>query len=617
MEISNLQDYFTGRKKRLSYTDSVVSYQYLRFHFDGPERTNTALNYNNNSNYQDGRSPRDYVMDLVMAELIHNRRPSETAEIWEYRKTIFECITKEVTSSVLRSLTKIKRSSDWSIKYDKEKAVASIADDETLEQYCEYKFPLHYKSVTNWAFSILLKNLLIDPNAVCLVMPLNPNDKANEYLKPYPIIFNSNQVFEYKYDEYAVLLSVEKTEDGGNIFLVVTEDDIQKWEQKGNTADYENTDTYIHGLGEMPCFRLPGVFKKAYSSDYCNESHISPMLPSLNEAVREYSDLQAEVVMHVFSEKWEMASQKCEECFDPTLGFSSGKIGKGKKAVTCQKCNGTGLMGAAPYKKTVLAIPKLDQQAIPIPPAGYIQKQIDIVKVQDERVAQHKYNALATVNMQFLADSPLNQSGKAKEVDKDELNNFIYAISEDIVKAMDQIYFFINEYRYKEIVPNEKSRREQLPIIPVPEKFDLLSSSYLIEEIKGSRDAGANEVTLMAFEIDFCSKKFYNQPEVKNELTLVFKLDPLPAKSEDEKLAVKQGSGCTELDYIISCNIVPFVRKAMDEDNEFFNKQFAEQRKKMEEYGQEKLNDNSLKQKAMLDAKIAGSQALPDFSYGN
>ncbi len=604
-----LHDYFTGRKKRLSFTDSVTSYEYLRFHFDGPERRTAAVNYNN---YTDGKSPRDYVMDIVMAELIHNRRPSETVEIWEYRKTIFECITKEVTSAVLRSLTKIKRSSDWSIKYTKEKATAQIADSETLEQYCEYKFPMHYESVTNWAFAILLKNLLIDPNAVCLVMPLNTDvddaakKKSNEYRKPYPIVFNSNQVYEYIYDEVAVLLTVEKTEKNGNVFLVVTPEQIERWEQKGNSADYENTDTYMHGLGQMPCFRLPGVFKKAYSSDYCNESHISPMLPSLNEAVREYSDLQAEVVMHVFSEKWEMASQKCEECFDPTLGMATGKIGKGKKAVTCQKCNGTGLMGSAPYKKTVLRLAKLDEQQVPIPPAGYIQKQIDIVKVQDERVSNHKYNALATINMQFLADSPLNQSGKAKEVDKDELNNFIYAIAEDIVKAMDRIYYLINEYRYKDIVPNEKQRIEQLPTIPVPEKFDLLSSSYLIEEIKGSRDAGANEVTLMAFEIDFCSKKFYNQPEVKNELTLVFKLDPLPAKSEDEKLAVKQGMGCTELDYVISCNIVPFVRQAMDEDKEFFNKKYPEQRKKMEEYGNVKLKANSMKSKAQAAAEIGG-----------
>jgi hypothetical protein len=604
-----LADYFTGRKKRLSYNDSVVSYQYLRFHFDGPERVNGILNYNN----ADGQSPRDYVMDIVMAELIHNRRPSETIEIWEYRKSIFECITKEVTSSVLRSLTKIKRSSDWSIKYDKE-APPSIADDETLEQYCEYKFPMHYESVTNWAFSILLKNLLIDPNAVCLVMPLNQEVESKEYRKPYPLIFNSNQVYEYIYDKVAVLLTVEKTEKNGNIFLVITPEFIEKWEQKGNTADYELTDSYAHGLEKMPCFRLPGVFKKAYSSDYSNESHISPMLPALNEAVRVYSDFQAEVVMHVFSETVEYASQKCEECFDPVLGMSTGKTkGNGKKLIQCQKCNGTGLMGAAPYKKTVLRNPKLDEQPIPTPGKWYIEKNNGIVDKLMEIVKGAKFDALATINMQFLADTPLSQSGKAKEVDKDELNNFIYAIAEDIVKAMDRIYYLINEYRYKDIITSEKLRIEQLPTIPVPEKFDLLSSSYLIDEMKGAKDAGTNEITRIAFELDFCSKKFYNQPEVRNELSLVFKLDPLPAKSEDEKLAVKQGMGCTELDYIISSNIVPFVRQAMDEDKDFFNKKFPEQRQKMEEYGQKKLDTNSLKQKALEEA----TKSLPNFTPGN
>lgn len=605
MEYYQLKDYFNGKQRRLSYDDSVCAYEFLRFHFDGPDRRSVTGYDENNSSATGQRkySGRDIAMDAVMATLIHNRRPSETSEIWSYRKEIFECITKEATSAVLRSLTKIKRSSDWSIKYP-ETTPPSVAKDETLFSYCEERFPMQQRSVTNWAFAILLKNLLIDPNAVCMVAPLNYKVEANEYLKPYPIIFNSNQVYEFIHDELAVFLTVEKTEKGGNVFLVVTEEEIQRWEQDDKGADYIQKDTYVHGLGELPCFRLPGIFRKSYSTDYMNESHLAPMVPRLNEAVREYSDMQAEVVQHVFSEKWEMVSQKCEECYNPTLGTSSGYIkqGKSKNFIQCQKCNGTGLMGAAPYKKIQIRPAKLDEAQTPIPPAGYIQKNIDIVKVQNERIDAHIYKALASINMQYLADTPLNQSGTAKEVDRDELNNFIYAIAEDVVKVMDQVYFLINEYRYKEIIPNKTARREQLPIIPVPQKFDLLSSSYLLEELKGIRDAGASELTIIAYETDFCSKKFYDQPEVKDKLILIYSLDPLPAKSEDEKLAILTGGGCTDLDYIISSNIVPFVSMAQYEHKDFMNMELPKQKEIIAAYAQPIYKANSMKEKALATA---------------
>ncbi len=570
-----LRPYFTGNKKHLAYRDSVNLFDELRIHANGEMPVN----------------------------LIQTRRPSETEEIFEYRRQIYEPVTMEPLSSIIRSLSKIRRSSDWTIKYDRSKVSASIADDETLEQYCEYNFPMH-TSLTNWAFSILLKNLLIDPNAVILVAPRDTDVAPNQYLQPYPTIFNSNQVYEYIFNEVAVLLSVEKTDKNGNVFIVVTPQEIQRWEQDGLSTNYINTDNYLHGLDEMPVFRIEGIFKKAYSNDILFESHIQPIVPRLNEAAREYNDMQAEVVQHIFSEKWEFATQKCEECLDPMTGVSTGRVksGNGKRMVTCTKCNGTGMISTGPFRKIVLRSAKESngETATPIPPAGYIQKQIDIVQLQDARIDKHIYKALSAVNMQFLAQSPLNQSGTAKEVDKDELNNFIYAIAEDIVKTLDKIYYFTNEFRYLKIIPSPKLRAQQLPVIPVPEKFDILSTSYLVDEMQKCHDSKVSSVILTAYEIDFCNKKFYTNPAVRDELEAIFKLDPLPATNDDEKFVRKQGGGITDVDYVISCNISRFVRQALFEDPNFYTKHWDQQRAKMEEYAQKVIDTNALKPKTAL-----------------
>ena len=584
---ANLSDYFNNKKKRPCYKDAKTIYDSLRIHFNG-----------------------EFPGDLLMA-----RRPSEGDAIFEYRKRIYSPITKEACAPIITSLSKIKRSSDYSIKYDKATFDTGIATGESLEDYCEYKFPHQYGSVTNWIFSVLLKNILIDPNAVVFIQPLDFEVEKSDYLKPYPVIYNSDQVYEFIHEQLAVLLSIEKTEKGGNVFYVITDEVIQRWEQVNTSADYTLVSENKHGLLSMPCFRLSGVFKKSFGTDYVVESRISSIVPRLDEAAREYSDLHAEVVQHIFSERWEYATQKCNVCdgsgstlFASTSG--KAKSGVGQKLVTCQKCNGVGVTGAAPYKKTVLRMANaaLGESQTPTPPAGYVEKQIDIAQLQDSRVDKHIFKALSTINMQFLAQTPLNQSGKAKEVDKDELNNFIYSIAEDVIKAEDLVYYFVNEYRYRVIVPNEAKRKKMLPSIPVPEKFDILSSSYMLDDIANGKNAGLNAVTMMAFEVDFVQKRFYDRPEARDMLQLVFDLDPLPAINEDEKLARLQGGGILELSYIISCNILPFIRQALDENEDFFDLPRKEQLAKMVEYAKPIQEANSLAEKAQLALQTAAAQ---------
>ena len=50
-------------------------------------------------------------------KLLYERRPNEPDEVLEYRKKIFSAKTKPVFSKVFSSLQKIRRSSDWSIRF--------------------------------------------------------------------------------------------------------------------------------------------------------------------------------------------------------------------------------------------------------------------------------------------------------------------------------------------------------------------------------------------------------------------------------------------------------------------------------------------------------------------
>lgn len=531
--------------------------------------------------HADGETPK---------ELIEERRPSEPEEVKKYRCKIYKPITRTPVNKVITSLSKIRRSPDWQINYKQDAVPPQVATGESLQDYCELNYP-NYTSLTNWAFSDLLKRYLLDANAVVAVMPQsNPATiAANEYIKPVARIFPSTHVFRYIPGEYAVLLSSEvvtyssaqgrNTYMDGQVFYEIDKTKITRWEQASKASNFVEAWTYVHNFGSMPAFKVPGLFLKEANNDIVNESRIATMVPSLDEAVREYSDLQAEIVQHIFSEKFIYTNTECPTC------RGNGQVMKDGAPCTCEACHGVGsVRSTQQYGLHLISPTKVGEGTIPMPPIGYVQKQTEIAVLQDTRVRNHIYDALSAINMEFLADTPLSQSGTAKEVDRDELNNFVSGVAEDVVQILDKVYFYTNEYRYSLIVSDKNKRREMLPAIPVPERFDLLSASQIMNELKSAKEAGVNPVVVRSLEVDLTKKKFNADPEKAEFLELTYKLDPCPGNTEDEKMSKLENGGITEIAYIISSNITPFVQQAVYEDDDFYNKKLPDQMKVMEEY---------------------------------
>ena len=115
--------------------------------------------------------------------LIGERRPGESDTIKKYREAIYKSKTKGAFGKVLTELGKIRKAEGWYVKYD-EKSLTSGREGERLNDYCEKNFPLDFNSVTNWAFNVLLKNYVVDPNSVILVMPLEQTVEEADYYKP-------------------------------------------------------------------------------------------------------------------------------------------------------------------------------------------------------------------------------------------------------------------------------------------------------------------------------------------------------------------------------------------------------------------------------------------------
>lgn len=542
--------------------------------------------------HADGRLPEKIILE---------RRPNESEAIKKYRAKIYEPITKTTVGKVFTSLEKIRRSPDWDIRYNTE-VPKRITESETLHNYCELNYPLH-TSLTNWAFSVLLRRYLIDANGIVAIIPQSIPESNTEYVKPVAEFFDSDQVVDYAEGEYVVLRSRDtstytshngtRVNTQGAIYYIITCNEFVRYEQI-NSKQLSAVATYRHNIGRLPAFKAGGVFYARKNNDTIYESRIAAMVPSLDEAVREYSDLQAEILQHIHSEKYAFANAECPECNGTGRVFKKDENGNDIGHEVCKRCNGSGsVLNVSPYGMFTITPAKFGESAIPTPPMGYVQKSTEIAKFSDEHVRQHKYDALAAINMEFLAETPLSQSGVAKQYDKDELNNFVNAIAEDIVRILDSVYYFINEYRYKIIVPNDELRRAMVPAINVPATFDIITASAILQNVKTAREAQLNPAIMRELEVEYAKKQFNTNQDIAKTMTAIYDLDPLYGLTEDTKMTMKANGGITAEDYIISCNIIQFVRRATRENKEFLRNTYDQQMAVMRKYAEEvsKKND--------------------------
>lgn len=572
----------------VDYLKKVIQNRYPNYKINKDIADELLVHYN-------GKMPED---------IIEKRRPNETDEVKKYRKTIYVPITKNPISKVLTSLQKIRRSKDWNIVY-KNEVPANVRDGESLEDYCEVNYP-GFTSLTNWAFSELLGQYLLDPNAIIAVVLKKKQSNEADYEEPVIEIFPSENIIDYIEDELLIVKSRDvvpytspagrNTYNDGEIYYAITPEKIVRFEQTAKNMQFDVTLDFVHHIGELPITKTGGVFKHRLNNETIYESRIAGMVPHLKEAAREYSDLQAEVVQHIHSEKYYYTTTDCKHC------KGGGYIYDGK---VCEKCNGTGMTQAISSYGQYL-IKQKELGTVPQPPIGYIQKDTSIAKLQDERVDKHIYKALASINMEFLTETPLNQSGLAKEVDKDELNNFVNSIAEDIVRIMDLMYRYICDYRYKLSISDADKRYAMLPIITVPERFDLLGSDYMVAEIKTAKDAGLNPIIVKNMEIEYLRKRYNANPETADELEAVYAIDPLPGVSEDDKLTILNNGGISDEDYFVSCNIVQLVRKAKLEKKDFFSMKIPEKQSVIYEYVSEMMKKMSAKESVTVPEAVDG-----------
>ncbi len=119
---------------------------------------------------------------------------------------------------------------------------------------------------------------------------------------------------------------------------------------------------------------------------------------------------------------------------------------------------------------------------------------------------------------------------------------------------------------------------EMLPMIAVPEKYDILSTKYFDEQLTSAKGNKLNPAILNAMEVAYATKAFNNDLDIAEHVGMILKLDPLAGIAEDDKMSRLSNGGILLLDYIVSSNINKFVDVATEKNTGFADMDVTRQR---------------------------------------
>lgn len=535
-----------------------------------------------------------HVYGSKPAKLLEKTRPREENEIKEYRLASYQPITKPICKKALNVVYKIFSPNLYSIRFPEDSAKGK-----QLKEYTETQYPI-FRSVVNYVANFLLKKTIADPNAVIIIQPSNYLLKGTEYVKPIATCYSSKDVHWMELNEWVLLYdSTEKTTDGKQYYKYTWVDKqiVAKLILQINSNNellVTVTDQYAHGGETAPFWCLGGEFSDVESLLY--ESFFFDAVPFWNKAIDEDSDVDGAYRMHLWPQKWEVTDE-CEYVEDSLYPCQGGYIfnqAKGSKH-KCPNCQGSGFKSAkGPYETHLVNKDRfvnpdgaLNLQV----PFGYVTVPTDATKMLEEKVDRNLKQGLKALNMDVMDEIGLNQSGKAKEMDRTELNHMLQKIADTFFEIhIHNIYYWFAKYMFIADDPEKI-----MPEISKPTQFDIYTTSELTANLTTAKTAKVSPVYVRTKQMEIQNREYQTNPTLLNYMNLVTALDPFAEVSRDE-IGMMMFGGTAKLEHIvIHDNIMLFVERAMLENPKFSEKPKLEQMAVLEKYAAEVITANKVK----------------------
>jgi hypothetical protein len=532
-------------------------------------------------------------------ELLRHNHPGEEEWAKAYRKHRWTAVSMMVTGRIKTTLSKIQQADDFRIKINDDPAMTGIIAENSFKKYLFEDQP-KFKSLEAWAFQIFLDTYLKDANAVVVVLPdlskfcYSGNPEDIDWSRPYPQIYESEDI-HYHTESGCIVRVKDYKGPGADGF-------IKKWDQflaiskeglvlcrayREYVADENAFKAFPveYQFEKLPVFVAGNVLYELEQGQPVYESVLQPCVPALNEMIYRHSEIIVNWALHGNPQRWQVVGKRCKTC------NGTGKIEDRKTSTiaTCRTCNGSGCgeSEGSPFKVIEVNIQQPNAlnpnvANVPVPPAGYVERDTKALEAQQKDIDEQAYKALAAVGLELLAQVPAAQSGIAKQYDRKEINTFFFKVAVQIETIMIQVAEaeFYQRYNALGIYPllTPERKMEAMPKITIPSDFDILTIEIVGEQLKKAKDGKFSPVITYGLESDYVQKLYGEDSYQLYILKMLNIHDPLPFLTVNEKTVLKESGGCTEEDYILSNYLPSFIAEMTYSDPNWKKKPMEEQR---------------------------------------
>jgi hypothetical protein len=510
-------------------------------------------------------------------------RPGEDEWMKRARKRLWSNPTKLGLERVVVLLNKIRQADDFRIIWNSiEETETGIANADNFKDYLEKNLPV-YGSLENWLFQGFQKMYLSDPNSVCWIGPKIEDIVLGNPINPFPQFIESEKIFDIT-DEYVIWeIEKENTDKSKHKRFFHGLDSVNFYEIEyiAETNDAKPMVSFIAYpiFTDIPFKTVGSVLYEIEDSKKIFDSILTPALAEWDQALRRSDDDNVNWVKCANPLTYRYSSGSCKTC------KGTGKVPFKNTFNTCGTCNGNGEAAStsSPFNEIVVTIPKrtvTDDNStlgtIPSPPAGIIERPIDVIKAFGEEVDRRIRNGLKSLGLEFLWEVPLSVSGDSKKQDKKEAHTFLYQTAVWYVYfyewAAKQLY--IQKYKGLENALTAERIANNLPKISVPTDFDIYSADEIAMYLERAKKNEFAPEIIQGLEMDLLIKQYGEGSQYVHRAKIRNTLDPLPNRTFEE-IALGVESGFIDMqDAILHNKLSFFTNLLLNKDKNWFEKDF-------------------------------------------
>ena len=524
-------------------------------------------------------------------QLLGHTFPNETKPEMEYRKKSFQPVTEPYWKKAIRSLNRIWSEQNFTVKW---------GESEDVSEYFLKELPI-YKNIFSYFKQVVTANKINDPNAVLAIdfdLPVKQLAEGEliiddtQQIAPYPVIYCAEDVIFFESGAFCLAMSEEKSvvDYGGKkvkagyvLYLYDTEN-IYRIIQVGKKIDYtfESTLYYTHNLGDVPCWKLKGTPEETIDGELLYDSHFSPAIPHLNEAIIMHSTLKASISKIAYPIRT-YYEQKCS-----AAGCSSGMVYEaGKEPHKCSTCNGSGAVRFSPLSDYVMEPPGLtnDVKDMPFPAVAYVSPDSAILDFSKTTIKEWIQQAFLFLNIDAAPDGMKaglaeNATATKSKIDREEQFVSMLDISNELFELLE--YFLDAAYQIRYLAES--------PItVNAPKTFELISANELTEEITMARTSGLPDSAMSELQYDYVVKRFSQQADIGRITQIARYCDVLFAK--DDISIQLNAKYYTPYELVLHQHVYNFIVEKESESAGFIDKDLKEIKPILIEIAKEKATE--------------------------